>query len=574
MSVAAKEISRIVTRNKQLDVVRGPWLDIWSLIGRFVDTRVLDFTSLREQGPFVNREIFDTTAPRAATTAASSILSALWPQSVKRLRFVPPRSLPETSAIKAYYEEITRRQMEVMDNPDAGLQLALDEYMLEEMKNGTAGVETMRDKKTKVKYRTWGVRNMKVAEGSDGRVNTIYIEWQQTVRQVVDTYGHDKVTEKTRGLYNEGKLEDWVTVLIAIEPRVEIKAGAKGKDRMPFQSVHMELEAKHVLRDGGFNELPINVARMMKVLGEAYGRSSGMAAISDTLEINTVMEAVTIAIEKMLDPPLGILDDGKLGGSDVDTSAGALNVFNISGRAGEKNPVFPLFTVGEVKQTVQLVEMLKQSISDAFFLDRLLDFNNETRMTLGEANLRNKLRNSTLGGIYTRQIMECISPTVIRTFNILLEDGTFGYPAGSQELIDNPGALVIPEEVAKLMASGQNVYEIEYFTPAMRIMQAEEAEGIMRAWEMAGVIATAVPQVVDNLDEDKSIQAFARIVGSPSEILRAQSAVDTIRKAREAAAQKQQEMVAAQQGSEALRNVGQSGLLQQATASQQAGQKK
>jgi hypothetical protein len=378
------------------------------------------------------------------------------------------------------------------------------------------------------------------------------------------------VSKKLRDLFNSGKFDDEFTVLIAIEPRMMRSPGKKGKNAMPDRSCHIELDGQHLLREGGFVEMPIKVGRFFKLLGEEYGRSPAMDALPDVLEANAIWEAVTIAIEKSLDPPLGVLDDGKLGGSEIDTSAGAINVFNISGRAGEKNPIFPLFTVGETKQSIALIEQLAKSISDHFFLDRLLDFNNETRMTLGEANLRNKLRNSTLGSIFTRQIMEVISAVVHRYFNTLLDQGEFGSTKPDPK---NPNSILIPEAVAKRMASGQNVYEIEYFTPAMRIMQAEEADGIMRTWEMAGVIAGGVPEVLDNLDHDKSLQLFAGIAGAPSEIRRAKSEIDKIRGAREAAIQKQQEMQQALQTSEVARNAGQSGLLPLAQA-QQAGQRK
>lgn len=560
MAVSPKEVKSIIERNRTLESAKAPWLDLLQLIGQFIDTRRMDFSTSQQPGDFLNREIFDSVAPKAAKTCASSILSAIWPQSVKRFRFVPPRDLEETSEIKKYYEEITRRQMSVMDDPEAGLQLALDEYMKDCVTFGTAGIEIMPHPKTKVAYRAWGVRHIKIAEGPDGRVDTIYIQLKRPVHWFVKEYGLEKVSQKLRDLFNQDKYDDEFEVLIAIEPRM-MRGAPKGKDSMPVQSAHIELDTKHLLREGGFSEMPIKVCRFSKLLGEEYGRGPATDALPDVLEANAIWEAVTIAIEKTLDPPLGVLDDGKLGGSEIDTSAGAVNVFNISGRAGEKNPIFPLFTVGETKQSVQLLEQLAKSISDHFYLDRLLDFNNETRMTLGEANLRNKLRNSTLGSIFTRQIMEAASPSVQRTFNILLDQGEFGYVQGKvPEGVENP--LIIPAAIAKRMAKGQSVYEIEYFTPAMRIMQAEEAEGIMRSWEFAGMLAQGgVTDAIDGLDADVSVRMYSAIAGAPSEIRRAISDIDKIRKAREAAVQQQQQVSQMQAAAESARNVGQSGLV-------------
>lgn len=564
-----QNVQNVLNRNTQLKATKQPWLDLYQLLGEFIHMRRMDFTTTRQPGEFLTREIFDSTAPKSAKTAASSILAMLWPQSVKRFRFRPPRQLPDTRAIKEYYEFMTQKVIDVMDNPKAGLPMALDEYMLDEVCFGTAGVEALSDPKTKVVYKPWGVKNISIAEGADGFVDTIYVEIRLPVHIIVKTYGLQRVSEKVRGLFNARKFDDEFNILVAIEPRItdDFSAPGKGNSAMPFQSVHIEMDTKHFLKESGFTEIPIKVGRFWKILGEVYGRCPGMDALPSALEANAIWEAVTVAIEKNLDPPLGVLDDGKLGGGEIDTSAGAVNVFNITGRAGEKNPIFPLYTVGEIKQTVNLLEQLSQDIADHFFIDRLLDFNNETRMTLGEANLRNKLRNSTLGSIFTRQIAEVFSPLIERTFNILLAGGEFGVVEGSVDhliatQINGETPVIIPKEVVDLMLKGHDVYQIEYFTPALRVMQAEEADGILRAWQMAQQISAAgVPNVVDNLDADISIRKVSDIAGAPSEIKRAAKDVEAIRTERDRAMAEERKNVMLKAASEAARNIGQSGLV-------------
>jgi hypothetical protein len=559
----------VLNRNTEMKATKNPWLDLWQMIGEFIHMRRMDFNTTRTAGEFLTREIFDTAAPKASKTAASSILSMLWPQSVKRMRLKPPIELTETREVKEYFEKVTAKLLSVMDNPKAGLPMALDEAMLEIIDFGTVGVEVLKSKETKVCYKPWGVKNISIAEGSNGFVDTVYVEVKLPVHIIVKEYGIDKVSDKVRGLFNARKFDQEFNVLIAVEPRItdDFAQPGKGNLGLPFQSVHIEMETKKLLRESGFSEMPIKVARFWKILGEVYGRSPAMDALPSALEANAIWEAVTIAIEKNLDPPLGVLDDGKLGGGEIDTSAGAVNVFNISGRAGEKNPIFPLYTVGEIKQTVNLIETLEQDISDHFFIDRLLDFNNETRMTLGEANLRNRLRNSTLGSIFTRLIAELFSPIIERTFNIMFELGEFGYAEDSVDYaiatqINGESPMIIPAEVAKLMKAGRNVYDIEYFTPALRIMQAEEANGILQTYDAAILMKNAgMEHVSDNLDGDISIRRISNISGAPSEILRAKKDVTDIRDARLEVAEEQAAAEQLKSGAEALRNVGQSGMV-------------
>lgn len=564
------KIQCALSRNLQLKANKTPWLPLWQLTGEYIHMRRMDFTTVRQPGEFLTREIFDSTAPKSIKTASSSLLSMLWPQTGKRFRFKPPMELPETRAIKQYYEIITARTIAVMDNPKAGLAMALDEYMLDQLGFGTSGIEVLPSKQTKVVYKAWGVKNISIAEGRNGFVDTVYVEIALPVHVIVKEYGLDNVSEKLRGEFKNRNFDKEFNVLIAIEPRMTQEDGPeqKGKFALPFQSLHIEMETKNLLKESGFSEIPIKVARFWKILGEIYGRCPAMDALPAVLEANAVWEAVTVAIEKNLDPPLGVLDDGKLGGGEIDTSAGAVNVFNITGRAGEKNPIFPLYTVGEVKTSVNLIEQLEKEISDHFFIDRLLDFNNETRMTLGEANLRNRLRNSTLGSIFTRQIAEGFSPTVEGTFNVLLAAGEYGVVEGSVDHliateINGETPLIIPKEVAELMIAGRDVYQIEYFTPAMRIMQAEEANGILQAWQAAGEIVKVVGNnsPADNLDADISVRKISDIAGAPSEIRRAAKDVELMRDERDRIAMDEKKTEAMLRMSEIARNAGQSGLL-------------
>jgi hypothetical protein len=559
MSTVAEKLNRL----KQLESRKEPWLPMFQILGEYIHTRKQNFTTSQIPGEFLMREIFDSMGPKSAKTSSSALVGMLWPANARKIQLTKPSKLPDTTVIKTYYDDITRVLHEHLDNPKARLANVLAEYMLDQVVFGTSGVEPFEDEDLGVKYRAWGVKEIYLSEGRAGEVETIYLKLQFDVERMVAEYGYDKVSKKTRERYDKNQFEEKVDLLITIEPRRSKKR--KANSDLRFQSMHIEIDSKHILKESGFEDLPIKIGRFWKILGEEYGRSPGMDAAPDILESNAIWESVTIAIEKNLDPPLGVLDDGRLGAGEIDTSAGAINVFNIAGRAGEQNPVFPINTVGEIKQTVNLLERLAQNISDHFFIDRLLDFNNQVQMTLGEAQLRNRLRHNTLGSILVNQISDVFNPLIERTFNILFKQGKLGVIEGSPEhamaLFEGKDPIVIPREVAELMARGEDVYGIEYFTPAMRIIQAEEAEGIFRAWEMAGFIGNMRPDATDVLDADKSLKRFTELTGAPLTIVRSQQAIDIIRDERDKQMQAAQQAEMAKAASEAARNIGQSGLV-------------
>lgn len=553
-----------LNRLKQLKARKEPWLTFFQLLGEFIHIRKQNFTVAQIPGDFLMREVFDSMGPKSAKTSASALLGMLWPTNARKIQLTRPDVISDTFENKDYYDKITRVVHKVLDNPKGRLSNALAEYMLDQVVFGTSGVEPFPDEELGVRYRAWGIKEIHVAEGRAGEVDTIYLQLRFRVQRMVSEYGLDGVSERVRKLYNENRFDDEIDLLVAIEPRIQ-KTGTQSNRDLEFESTHIEIESRHVLRESGFDELPIKIGRFVKLLGEEYARSPGMDAIPDILESNAIWESVTIAIEKNLDPPLGVLDDGRLGAGEIDTSAGAINVFNIAGRAGEKNPVFPINTVGEIKSTVNLLDKLAQNIADHFFIDRLLDFNNQVQMTLGEAQLRNKLRHNTLGSILTNQITDVFDLIIERTFNILFEQGKLGVINGSVEhtmaLFNGEDPIIIPNEVAELMARGEDVYGIEYFTPAMRIIQAEEAEGIFRSWEFLGGIAKLKPDVVDVLDADKSIKRFTELTGAPSTLVLSQDAIEIIRDERDKKQQQAAQLELAKQASEAARNVGQSGLV-------------
>lgn len=563
---ASDKVKEILSRNKQLDKAKQPWLPHFQLLGEYIHTRKQNFTTNQNKGDFLNRELFDTGAPKANKTMSSTLVGMLWPPSRKKFRLKAPRGFGDSTEEKEYYEAITEETRSAMDHEKAGLRTAYDEYMLDQGAFGTSGVETIEadeEEDIDVIYKAWGVQEMKVAEGKNGRIDTIYLDLVFPVYRVVAEYGVENVSAKTRELFNASKFDDEIKILIAIEPRLIRNYLGKGQLDRPFSAVHVEVDQSHMLREKGYDELPIKVGRFTKLINEEYGRSPGMDALPSILEANAIWESVTVATEKNLDPPLGVLDDGRLGNAEIDTSAGAINVFNVSGRAGE-NPVFPLYTVGEMRQTINLLENLEKDISDHFFLDRLLDFNNETTMTLGEVQVRNKMRHQTLGSVFSRQIQEVFSPTIERTVNIKFKKGKLGVIEGSVEhtmaVFEGREVLVIPPRVAALIKAGKDFYEIEYYTPATQIMNAEESEGLFRSWQFAQALAATNPIATMVLDEEYSVRRFTEISGAPSEAVRSKQAVQEMIDEQDRIRQEQMQLQQAQQMAETARNAGQSGL--------------
>ena len=572
--MAISRVRMILGRLKDLKARKQPWLTHYQLIGEVILTRKQNFTEVNQPGAFLTRELFDNTAIKANNVMASALIGALWPNGAKTFSLLPADGIPDSTEVKDYFVKISTIMTNIMDDSRSGLTVALNEYMNDQGSFGTSGIGIFENPKgpLPIRYVAWDVKHMNIDENENRIIDTIYNVREMTVRQVVLEYGLENVSKKIRDSFNNSKQLDKVKVLHAIEPRMEADPFKFGNKDMPVASIHIELGSEKILRESGFEEMPVPVSRFAKALGEVYGRSPGMAALPDILELNVVWEAVTLAVEKMLDPPLGVLSDGDLGGAVIDTSAGAINVFNVSGRAGQQQPIFPLFTVGELKAVDPLLEKLTKSITDHFFIDRLLDLNNETRMTLGEAQIRNELRAMSLGSIFSRQEAEMFTPLINRTFNLLLKQGELGVMPNSKEA----AALVkageefglIPEAIARRMLAGKDVFKIKYVSPAKRAMEAESVQGTLASWNFTATVAAMVPDVIDNFKMDDMIKRVARVTGVDEADIQDLESVKKIREARSQQAAALQQREIAKENSEIARNMAQA---KQAVTPQGAG---
>lgn len=572
--MASSRINNIFQRFRVLKRNKQSLKSLYSLISEYVYNREYDNNKgVPNSGIFADEDIYDNTAQRANGIMANVMVNNIWPNGPRTFFLNRTWNTPDTAEVKAYFEYVNQQMYSVMDNTKAGLQTALDEYMLDQGSFGISGIyvkEKENDDTVPIRYEAWGIQGRYIDEGPDGNIDTIFSEITMTTRNAVKVYGLQNLSAKVRKDFENGDIENPVKILHVIEPRLERDKSKKGVKDMPIASIHIEIETRKILKESGLEEMPVFMGRFSKVPGEIYGRSPSMVAMPDILEMNAVREAISIATEKQLDPPLAVYDDGALGAGTVDTSAGAINTFSVTGRINAGKPIEPLYTVGELQSSYTHIDTLKETINNHYYLDRLLDFNNEQRMTLGEAQLRNALRGQSLGAFYARQENEVITPVIERTFNVLLKRGRLGVIQGSKEDMEQTKRgltpVYIPEEIVERMMSGRDVYEITYLSPAKRTMQSEELRGIMETANFAVQVAPANAEILDNIDFDKLIARVAKLSGAPMELIKDN---DTVKKIRDARAKQQEELLKieqARQQSEIGRNVAQMNAMQKQEA--------
>jgi Bacteriophage head to tail connecting protein len=562
------KVKLLKDRYTQLKAEKAPWLALYQTVGEYVRVREQNFTGANLNGQFVTDKVFDNTGIKANTLLASAMIGALWPNGARTFRITRPDNMVETNEIKDWFDYVTRTMVKYMDDSHSGLRLALQEYMSDQGSFGTAGLAVLEndDPKKPILFRAWNVKGMVIDEGPDGFVDTVYNLRSMTLRQALQEYGYETLSSESRKRIDAGLLQEKVEILHCIEPRIARNPHGFGVLNMPIASIHIEYSTGKILKESGFDEMPILVARFSKATDEIYGRSPAMDAMPDIIELNALWEAVMIASEKQLDPPLAVANNSVTGNGVVDTSAGGMNVIDTNGLGNVKDIIIPLYTVGEFNSVYKIIEKLEASISQAFMIDRLLDFNNETRMTAYETSVRNQLRGESIGSVFARQEAELFTPLIERTFNLLFRRGYFGVLQGSTQeqmlLAQNRVPRYIPDAIVNTINQDEEVFKIGYISPAKRIMQAEELQGLMTSVQFVTQAAAIDPNSRDALDMDMAVWKVAELSGTPTEIMNSEEDMAVIRQARA----KQNEAVAqaenARNQSEIMRNVAQA----QATA--------
>jgi hypothetical protein len=90
-----------------------------------------------------------------------------------------------------------------------------------------------------------------------------------------------------RNLYDRGQYDDWITIVHAIEPRMDRDYGKLDNKNMPWSSCYFELEGPKdkFLRESGYKRFPALAPRWQVTGQDIYGSSPAMEALGDIKQL-------------------------------------------------------------------------------------------------------------------------------------------------------------------------------------------------------------------------------------------------------------------------------------------------
>ncbi len=434
------------------DTERVNWESHCEELSRVIIPKKQGFVGQITPGAKRNNQLMNSTGVWANEMLAAGLHGFATNPSAKwfSLAMADPR-MTELPHVKQYLHDVEEIMWAKMYAPGSNLITALHETYLDLGAFGMAGLYTdYNEKDGHLTFESRPMANLVVSESNRGIIDTVFRRFVWTVRQVVQEWGLDKVSEQVRKCVTEKKYDEKVTVIHAIYPREEFdnKYGEDTPQNMPVASCYFEYDAKHKLEEGGYPEMPYSIPRWSRVSGEVYGRGPGMTALPDLNMLQAKETTIIKAGQKAVDPPNFIRHDGFI--NPLRLIPGGVNKV----RGNPKDVFMPMPFAGNLPYAVEDIKALETRIMNTFHVDQL-QFVNDAKMTATEVMQRTQERMRLLGPMLGRLESELLGPLVARVYGLL----------GRLKLL--PEA---PEEIA------DQDFTVQYVSPIAQAQRAVEID--------------------------------------------------------------------------------------------------
>ena len=513
----------LLTRWGHLRTERATWWSHWQEVTTYLLPRNgRYFEQDRNKGHRRHNSIYDNTGTRALRTLGAGMMAGATSPARPwfRLGTTDP-DLNKYTPVKLWLNDVTERMQVVFQKSNTyrtlhGIYEELGAF-------GTAGSIILPDARTAIHHYPVTIGEYAIATDYQGRVNTLYREFQKTVGEVVREFGYNNCSTSVKNLHDRGSLDQWITIIHAIEPRDDRERDFKKKDNMnmAYKSCYFEQggDGEQVLRESGFKDFPCVVPRWGIAGGDIYGNSPGMEALGDIKQLQHEQLRKAQGIDYQTKPPLQVPSYMK--NRDVDSLPGGVTFVD-----GQQGKIETAFNVNlNLNHLLADIQDVRSRINASFYADLFLMLANatDTRMTATEVAERHEEKLLMLGPVLERLHNELLDPLIDNTFNRMIE----------ADLI--PPA---PEELQGMDLS------VEFVSMLAQAQRAIGTNSIDRYVNNMGMVAQMKPDVLDKFDSDVWAEAYADMLGVDPKLVIGGEQVARIRQqraeAQAAAAQQEQ----------------------------------
>ena len=437
--------------------------------------------------------------------------------------------LPE-GPIQVWLSECTKRMLEVYSG--SNIYQALGVAYHDNVVFGSAAMMQYEHPERVVHFRNYCLGEFFFGLDNWLQVDTLATEFTYTIKETVDEFGLENVSESTRLAYQTAaNLDTEIVIQSIVEPNGPVYLG--GQQVPPilhsgsrFREVFWEQASSqggnqggHLLRIKGYLEKPQTGLRWDVTSNDAYGRSPGMDGLPATLQIQIEQRRKAEAIDKMVRPPM--VASPSMKNEPMDILPGGVTYTN-DPNAGFK-PAFQIEP--RISEMTEDLKEVQSRIQRVFFNDVVAPITSlQTVRSATEIDNRVQEALVQIGPVIERTENEGLDDIIERTFAIMWRRKMFPPP---------------PAELANLNLSIKYVSLFAEVQRAAATTAFEKFSGFVGQW-------VAVKQnAVDNVDVDELIEEYANALTVNPKVLRGAGQLAILRQQR---AQQEQAAQAAQTG--------------------------
>lgn len=472
--------------------------------GRFLLEESMNNRGRRRAG-----KIVDSTPTYAARTMAAGMLSGMTSPARPWFRFTTtdPEMMKYGPVQRwlASYENLVRAVLHMSNfytlAPTLYSELGI---------YGTAALYRERDPKTVVRFRQFTAGEYVIAEGGDGRVDTLGRKFTYTVGQIVEKFLANPQTKEinwggashwVKQLWDQSEYDVAIPIIHMIQPRRvrDISKQDVNPKHKRFSSVYTEEggNAEDVLREAGYNRFPAYVPRWDVVSGDVYGRSPGMDALADIKQLHHEQKRKGQAIDKHVSPPYRA--PASMKGRVASQLPSSVTYINPDSGGGIFEPSYVIKPeIGALAEDIREIQL---RVQHGFYADLFAMMLNSDRrqITATEVAERHEEKLILLGPVLQQLNTELLDPMLDDIADFILELGILPPP---------------PPEL-----EGEEL-ETEYISLLHQAQKAVAASSIERTLGFAGNLVAVFPEIRHVIDGPQAVRKYGHILGADPEIIR------------------------------------------------------
>jgi hypothetical protein len=528
-----KSVDHYSERFKELDDQRTSWVKEWKLITKYVFPRRSVFLDSKGRAERVGNDIYDGTALGALNLFANGIMgyfiSSAYPWFKVNLPWARANELP---GVRNWLDEIERILYD--DFHRSNFYEETVEILKDSGALGTAALLIEEDLNDNVpKFLAIHPKEFFIDVDRYGKVNTLYRRFWVSVREMIERYGEDAVSDRVRQLYQNHQFSEKVAVVHAVEPREERDVSSLKSIDKPWASVYFEEDGSHLLSESGYDVFPYFVLRISTNSDEVYGRGPGNDALVDVMRINKVSKDLLKFSNRAADPPYNVPQEMR---NRTDKRPGGENYYSRPDMIMQ-----PIQTGGDFPIALDREERISQRIEDHFMVDFFLMLQRAgmAKMTATEVMERQAEKAAVLGTLIGRIASDFLDPVIQAMFAFAMRAGRVPAP---------------PESLRIWMIQNghhKGMLKVEYIGPLAQAQRKfHVTQGTMQALNVILPYAQFEPKILHIFKWFEIARDIAEAQGMPARLLKDEKELAMVLQQLAQAEQAAQQQAMAMQGAE------------------------